>query len=268
MKSDCDGVGPSVPNRALRGALVLAGLVALGAAAAVLVAVGSLLTREPQTPAEAHAMAHSASGIVLALVVTAGFGLAGVALLVVAYTDRRRRSAGMLVLVGLVALLAVGGRRPDAVAVAGLGAAALGGYALYEDATGENLIGFVATVTALVWFVQVLLFVDLLAFTSGFALSWYVPAIGSPWVQRALGVGSTAMLASVARRRYRGCPVEGAWVALAAAVVLVLYVPGAVWSALPSVRVVGLDLLTWLSLATGTVAAVTVLDRSLGDVVR
>lgn len=256
--------GPDPSERVVRGVVTLLGVGSLGAVALILVEFGVFLTREPRTAAEAHAMAHSAPGVLVALIFgVGGFGFAGVLFLTVAYVNRHRLSAATLVSSGLVGLL---GDFTDPVSAVPLLLVTLGGYALYTDATGSGPFEFVTGVTTLLWFVELLLTaVLLLDFTR--LVVRFVPFVVTVRIQQSLGIGAVGILVATGWYRRLERPVPRAPVVLAAAVLLG-HLPDAIRAALAESSIVGLDPVGWIRVIVATGAALTVVAGSFGDLIR
>lgn len=258
--------GPLLPDRVLRGALVLLGVGALGLAVIIFVEINSILMREPQTQAEAHALAHSAPGLMVGLILgVGGFSLAGGVLLIVAYVNRRPLSAATLVLTSLIGLFVF--EWSGLLGFAALIPAILGGYALYEDASGRRPVEFFAHVAALLWLVHLVLFVAYLVDLS-YGLYQFLPSITVPLIRRLLSVGALGILVGAGHHRYVGLPVSGATVALAAAIIPLIHLPGIVWATPLEYHILGVKPLGWLLLIVASVAAFIILARPLGGLGR
>ena len=265
MDYEFDRFGPDRLGTLVRGAVVLLGINSLSVAIFVLVELGTFLSREPQTAAEAHAMAHSVVGVLVAGVIgVGGFGLAGAILLTTAYVNRHRLSAATLVLTGLVGLLLAETWSNDSIFAASVLIATFGGYALYEDTTNSGLFEFIAGVTTLFWFVEFLL---LSTFTLGLPrlAVWFVPSLVIIWIHHLLAVGALGILAAAGRYRYRSVP--RAPVVLAAAILLT-YLPGGVRAALIEYAIAGLTPVDWIQVIVATGAALTISAGSLGSLVQ
>ena len=255
--------GPDPLERVLRGVVTLLGVGSLGVVALILVEFGVFLTREPRTAAEAHAMAHSAPGILVALIFgVGGFGFAGVLLLTVAYVNRHRLSAATLVSSGLVGLLLLDDFT-DPVAAVPLLLVTLGGHALYRDATGSGPFEFVTGVTTLLWFVELLLTVVLLLDFTGLVVR-FVPFVVTVRIQQSLGVGASGILAAAGWYRHLERPVPRAPVVLAAAILLT-YLPDAIRAVLSAYSIAGLDPVGWIRVIVATGAALTIVMGSFSD---
>lgn len=259
--------GARVPGWLLRGSVAVLGLLALAVAVSVLVAAAALLARDPQTPAEAHAMAHSAPGILVAVLLWTGGGcLVGGILLAVAYVDRRWLSAVALVATGSLGALLSLERGDDRLAAVALAPVALGGYALYEAALDRGPLAFLAAVTALLWLGQLLGFVAV-SFGFGWLLGPTQLLFLALWSRWLLGVGAGGILALALRYRQLGVPVPRAPLALAAAL-LVTHLPDAVWAALSPFVVAGLGPLEWVQILVATGSTVAILVGPLARSVR
>lgn len=246
-------------TRVVRGAVALLGFASLGVAAYTLVSLVSFLGREPQSAADAHAMAHSVPGVMVAGLIGVGGGsVVGLTLLAVAYVNRHRLSAATLVVVGLAGLLLVDDWIYNPLILVAFVPVVLGLFALYEDVVGKGAIDFVSGATAWLWFPNLLVLVGLslgshwLPYTPVpvgiyMLIGWLVDA-------GALGILAGALLFHVDDR-----PIPRAPVTLAVAIVAFRFVPGPVWSALSDYVVAGLDPLSWLVALIATVAAVRVL---------
>lgn len=259
--------GPDLLGTVIRGVVVLLGISSLSVVAFVLVELGTFLTQEPQTAAEAHAMAHSVVGILVAGVIgVGGFGLAGVILLITAYVNRHRLSAITLVLTGIVGLLLAETWSNDSIFVASVLIATFGGYALYEDTTNSGLLEFIAGMTTLLWFVEFLL---LLILTLGLPrlIVWFVPSLVIIWIRHLLGIGALGILAAAGWYRYRDRSVPRAPVVLAAAILL-NYFPGEVRAALLEYAIAGLTPVDWIQVIVATGAAITISAGPVGSLVQ
>lgn len=257
-----------LPNGVLRGAVALFGVLALVVAASVLVAAVGFLSEEPQSAGEAHAMAHSVPGVLVAVVVwTGGGSLVGGVLLAVAYADRRLLSAVALVAAGSLGTFLLLQRGSDRLAAVGLVPVALGGYVLYEAARDSGPLAFLAEVTALLWIVHVLESVAISLRLPGPLLSPLLFTVGYLWMRWLLGVGALAVLVVALWYGRLDVSVPRAPVALAAAV-LVVHLPDPVWTAFSERVVWGLGPLEWVRMLAGTGAAVGVLVAPLVRAVR
>ena len=259
--------GPDLLDTLVRGVVALLGISSLSVVVFVLLELGTFLTREPQTAAEAHAMAHSVVGILVAGAIgVGGFGLAGAILLTTAYVNRHRVSAVTLVLTGLIGLLLAETWSYDSVFVASLLIATLGGYVLYEDITNSGLFEFTAGVTTLFWFVDFLL---LLILTLGLPrqIVWFVPSLVIIWIRHLLGIGALGILAAAGWYRYRARSVSRAPVVLAAAILLA-YLPGGVRAALVEYAIAGLTPIDWIRVIVASGAALTISAGSLERLVQ
>lgn len=266
MGYEFSGSEPDPLERVVRGVVTLLGVGSLGVVALILVEFGVFLTREPRTAAEAHAMAHSAPGVLVALIFgVGGFGFAGVLFFTVAYVNRHRLSAATLVSSGLVGLLLLGDFT-DPVSAVPLLLVTLGGYALYTDATDSGPFEFVTGVTTLLWFVELLLTaVLLLDFTR--LVVRFVPFVVTVRIQQSLGIGASGILAAVGWYRHLERPVPRAPVVLAAAILLG-HLPDAIRAALSEYSIVGLDPVGWIRVIVATGAAFTIVAGSFGDLIR
>ena len=247
-------------DRVVRGVVALLGIASLGIAAYTLVSIVSLLSREPATAAEAHAMAHSVAGVMVAGIVGVGGGsVVGLALLTIAYVDRDRLSAATLVVVGLAGLLFVDDWIYNPRILVAFVPIVLGTFALYEEFARKGAFDFVSGVTAWLWFPNLLVLVGL---SLGTAWLPYTPVpVG---IYMLLGwlvdAGAFAILAGAVLFHVQNRPTPRAPLVLAVAIVTFRFVPGPVWSALSDYVVVGLDPLSWVVALTATVAAVRVLQ--------
>ena len=267
MDYESDKFGPDLLDTVVRGVVILLGISSLCVAIFVLVELGAFFTQEPQTAAEAHAMAHSVVGVLVAGVIgVGGFGLAGAILLTTAYVNLHRLSALTLVLTGLVGLLFAETWSNDSIFVASVLIATFGGYALYEDTTNSGLFEFIAGVTALLWFVELLL---LLILTLGLPRQavWFVPSLVIIWIRHLLGIGALGILVAAGWCRYRDRSVPRAPVVLTAAILL-SYLPGGVRAALLEYAIAGLTPIDWIQVIVATGAALTISAGSLGSLVQ